>query len=146
MSQSPATHCRDCNTELNSVNSVYLGGRLKNRCRDCYNIRQKEWRINNPESRSRTVRQNKIVSKYGMTLQKFDEMARNQGGVCAVCHNPNNIEGRELTVDHDHKTGEIRGLLCHSCNLVLGLVGDSLDRLLDLHEYLRNHQEKYNAS
>lgn len=146
MSQKPATHCKDCNIELTEFNKVYLALRQKNRCKTCYNEHQKIWRINNPSSRSRTTRQNKIVSKYGITLQKFDEMARSQGGVCAACRSPNNIEGRELTVDHDHITGEIRGLLCHSCNLVLGLVGDSLERLLDLHEYLRNHQEKFNAS
>ena len=59
-----------------------------------------------------------------------------------MCRQPNNQRDgragrdRHLHVDHDHETGKIRGLLCHACNIVLGLVKDDPDRLRLLANYL----------
>lgn len=145
MPQPTAIQCRDCGDLLDESNKVYCGGRQKNRCKSCYNKVQKLWRENNPTSRTRTTRQNKIVSKYGLTLDQYDELARRQGFVCAICHNPNNIEGRELTVDHCHATNKIRGLLCHSCNLALGLIDDNITTLYSMIEYLERQEPKMSA-
>ena len=65
------------------------------------------------------LREARFVRKYGLTLAEHDTLAASQGGLCAIC-------GRErpLRVDHDHATGVIRGLLCHNCNVALGLLGE----------------------
>ncbi len=52
---------------------------------------------------------------YGITLVQYNVILKKQGGVCAVCKRPPKPE-RNLAVDHDHKTGEIFGLLCYVCN------------------------------
>jgi hypothetical protein len=50
------------------------------------------------------------VKKYGITVEQFREMARRQGGVCALCSLPPKV--KPLEIDHDHRTGRVRGLLC----------------------------------
>lgn len=50
----------------------------------------------------------------GVTLELYDELLARQGGTCALCSN--RPKHRRFSVDHDHKTGHIRGLLCHRCN------------------------------
>jgi hypothetical protein len=66
-----------------------------------------------------------------------DEYTRNlkqQNGCCACCHNPSETP---LQVDHDHKTGTVRGLLCARCNSLLGFAHDEIDRLEDASIYLK---------
>lgn len=63
---------------------------------------------------------------YKITLEDYQELFEVQGGVCAICHHsetnldPKSGLTRYLAVDHDHKTGRVRGLLCRRCNQVLG--------------------------
>jgi hypothetical protein len=52
-------------------------------------------------------------------LEEYSALSEKQGGVCAVCQ-----EVKTLVVDHDHDTGKVRGLLCHGCNVGIGLLGD----------------------
>jgi hypothetical protein len=56
---------------------------------------------------------------YGITLADFNAMLESQAGLCAVCCEPMK-PGRNTCVDHDHKTGAVRGLLCSRCNLLVG--------------------------
>ena len=53
-------------------------------------------------------------SRTGIPLAEYDALLAAQGGGCAICGNP--PKTRRLHVDHDHKTGKVRGLLCHRCN------------------------------
>jgi hypothetical protein len=71
-------------------------------------------------------------------MEDYDEMFISQDGKCAVCGSENIIKGERemLCVDHDHKTGEVRGLLCRDCNLAAGLLEDDPERALKLSEYL----------
>lgn len=68
--------------------------------------------------------------KYGITPEDYDRMHAQQGGTCAICREPETrIDGRthaptQLSVDHCHKSGAVRGLLCRRCNTALGLVRD----------------------
>ncbi len=77
-----------------------------------------------------------------MTLEQYRQMFEQQGGVCAICKQPEEgIDSRtkqrkNLHVDHCHKTGKVRGLLCGKCNVTLGQVGESIDRLQALIDYL----------
>ncbi len=81
------------------------------------------------------VKDNFLRWKYGIDRDEYDAMFAAQGGVCAICGNaetrvnPRTATIRLLTVDHDHSTGAIRGLLCNNCNRALGLFGDDLSRV-----------------
>jgi hypothetical protein len=57
--------------------------------------------------------------------------------VCAICRQPERTPGRALAVDHDHATGEVRGLLCGNCNRGIGFLGDSAELLESAAGYLR---------
>ena len=57
-----------------------------------------------------------LLRKYGITLEQYDEMYERQQGCCAVCLRHSEEFTRRLAVDHNHKTREVRGLLCNYCN------------------------------
>lgn len=90
------------------------------------------------------VRESQIKSKFGITTREYNKMLRQQGGVCAICHNPEQRcsgpgTSDHLCVDHDHTTGVVRGLLCRNCNSAIGLVGDDVERLLSCIVYLKKN-------
>lgn len=60
-------------------------------------------------------RRRHYLRKYGITLEQRNELIRSQGGACAICE-----KRLLLNVDHDHSTGEVRGMLCTVCNMLLG--------------------------
>lgn len=109
------------------------------------------WNANNPERRQEIAREwarnNKppqrvrldrnLRAKYGITLVEFEAMVLEQGGVCAICHEPN-YSGKRLVVDHCHDTGRVRGLLCNGCNGGIGLLKDSVLRLESAINYLKD--------
>jgi hypothetical protein len=64
-----------------------------------------------------------LREQYGITLDQYEQMLVKQGGVCAVCKRLD-PSGRPLSVDHSHRTGRIRGLLCIRCNTAAGCVSD----------------------
>jgi hypothetical protein len=69
------------------------------------------------------------MASYGITLSKYDEMFEAQGGLCAICREPE--EGKRLAVDHDHATNRVRGLLCFRCNTTLGRFEAQREAILD---------------
>jgi hypothetical protein len=73
---------------------------------------------------------------YGLSLEEFDSMLKRQEGTCAIpaCDAP------ATDVDHDHDTGELRDLLCGSCNRALGLAKESPAILRGMAEYLTSHK------
>lgn len=77
------------------------------------------------------------MKRYGVTLERYDEMLAAQGGVCAICHQPPKRDvspmgdkRAKLVVDHNHETGEVRGLLCFDCNVKLSAIEDEQFMLL----------------
>lgn len=82
-------------------------------------------------------RNNRLQSLYGVDLDTYSTLLKFQGNVCFICRKA--PAGRSLAVDHDHSTGEVRGILCHQCNSgVLGSLGDSVDALKRAIDYLEN--------
>jgi len=79
------------------------------------------------------------LKKKGLTPDDYARMLEAQGGRCAICRadKPGQKDNSSWAVDHCHTTGKVRGLLCHSCNLALGLLGDTLERLETATGYLR---------
>ncbi len=61
---------------------------------------------------------------YGMSLDDYYTLLKEQDGICAICKKPNR-NGARLCVDHNHRTGIVRGLLCTQCNVILGYIDDS---------------------
>lgn len=74
--------------------------------------------------------------KYGITAADKEKLLAAQGGKCAVCPSTSPGSRKGWHVDHCHKTGRVRGILCQGCNLALGHVADSPQRLRDLASYL----------
>jgi hypothetical protein len=89
-----------------------------------------QWFTDNPGRTTANKRKFNLAKNYGLTVAEYDTMLREQGGVCAVCGKDEpNAHGRtgkqfRLAVDHCHKTGEVRGLLCQKCNRAIGLLED----------------------
>lgn len=77
-----------------------------------------------------------ILATYGITAEEYRAIYEAQGGKCAICQRATGAS-KKLSVDHDHKTGEVRGLLCTPCNRdVLGHLRDSISALLRAVRYL----------
>ena len=74
---------------------------------------------------------------YGLTPEDYAVMARKQENRCAICNRWETAKRRYLSIDHDHATGKIRGLLCHKCNILLGMAEDNPQILTNAIEYLR---------
>jgi hypothetical protein len=104
--------------------------------------RQKSWAEKNPDKVSAIkkryrvrhpdrVKADKLRRLYGLTLEEQQAMVEDQGGKCAIC-----ATNAATHVDHNHKTGEVRGILCNGCNRGLGFFKDSRIRLLSAALYL----------
>lgn len=79
-------------------------------------------------------RNKNLMFRYKINTEDFDVILKKQKNRCAICQ----LESTDvLRVDHDHETGIIRGLLCHSCNLVLGHAKDNVQILKRAQAYLR---------
>lgn len=75
---------------------------------------------------------------FGISLEDYDLKLEEQKGVCAICGGLCK-SGKRLAVDHDHKTGNIRDLLCGNCNGGLGKFQDNPELLIKAADYLRKH-------
>ena len=86
-----------------------------------------------------------LKKKYGIGIEEYKRMFKAQNGVCAVCRRPPKNKKKNLHVDHDHKTGEVRGLLCYYCNRrVIGrntytTIQKLVDYLIPDHYLIRNN-------
>lgn len=98
---------------------------------------------NNDESTFRASRK-VTCARYGITPEDYDQMFEDQNGVCAICFEPETLIRRgtlcKLTIDHDHETGQVRGLLCNNCNRALGLFNDKSWVLRSAATYLENFE------
>ena len=107
----------------------------RNVCKICANEASSKWKKDNKEKHQISRQKSKLKAKYGITLEQYDAMVKEQKGVCYICKNENPT--RKLNVDHCHKTGKIRRLLCDKCNMTLGLINDSQELLKQFIFYLK---------
>jgi hypothetical protein len=126
----PPCSTQDCKGKVSNVTTQL--------CVNCYN--------RTPRGRDLQIRQ-----QYGLRLGEFDELMSIQGGACGICESKVSIgrHGKEnrLCVDHDHKTGLVRGLLCHRCNTALGKFFDDPKLLTRALMWLKQEElpdEKFN--
>lgn len=117
-------------------------------CRPCQAADKRNRRQANPEAvravenahymRTKDLHADqKFRLKYGITKAERDEMEQRQQGLCASCEKPPMGQGHtdKLFVDHCHTTGRVRGLLCHPCNVALGLLRDDPNIIRALLDY-----------
>jgi hypothetical protein len=91
------------------------------------------------------ILKNHLKTNYNLTLEQYDKMVLDQNGVCAICGKPetrlsNNGVVTRLCVDHNHKTGKVRKLLCHRCNSSIGQFEDDVGLLNKAIQYLLENQ------
>lgn len=99
--------------------------------------KQAKYRALNPvdpaEDRARR-RRNHLRRRYGLTPEQKEELFVSQDKQCAICGNPSPTR---WAIDHCHKTGRVRGILCQSCNTGVGLFADNTERLKAAIKYLK---------
>lgn len=89
-------------------------------------------------SKGKDVLKNAQLKKnYNIDLETYNQLLVDQNHKCAICKTDETSLSKKLSVDHDHATGKIRGLLCQHCNLGLGHFKDNIDLLLDAIKYLK---------
>lgn len=138
-------------------------------CKECRNAQLREYNKKNPEirkkindsfidyrkeyysdeERKRKYKSNCLKRTFGIDIDEYEKMLSNQSGVCKICNNvetakPSNSNKTEkcLSVDHCHKTGKIRGLLCSFCNAALGMAKENKEILARMILYLEEHESK----
>jgi len=122
--------CRGCG-EVKNINKFATARRNKDGkehfCKQC------RWNQKDKEKHNLSVRASLLYREYGLTLDEYDTMLLKQNFVCAICKNK---DKQRLCVDHNHKTKKVRGLLCSSCNRSLGALGDTIESIEGVLEYL----------
>lgn len=110
--EKPCTSCK----VVKPLDEYHRDGRTRDgrqsTCKACYHVYQTN------------IRRKRI---YGITSAEYDRMAAEQGGRCLVCETT--PAARILVVDHCHRTGKVRGLLCDRCNRLLGVADDDIELL-----------------
>jgi hypothetical protein len=124
---------------------------IRSKCRQCCSAETQEWRIKNRSHYNNYVamwraknpaRQHatEIKRNYGLSIEQYNAMLAAQNCQCVICgkqHDPSVKRGR-LYVDHCHKTGKVRALLCGGCNSMLGHANDETTILLKAVDYLNS--------
>lgn len=108
-----------------------------NTCIDC----KKESRRVRYAKQKEQEREYHLQKKYNISQEVYEHMYSLQGGACKICEK----NFPRLHVDHDHKTGNVRGLLCGSCNRAIGLLKDDVSNLTNAINYINNARSKGDA-
>jgi len=106
---------------------------LHSRCKECDHARVKIYHKNN---RAKVTKQQLISHRrrrYGLTEEKYNNMILSQNNLCAIC---NKSSRKTLHIDHSHKTGEVRGLLCNNCNTGIGFFKEDISIFTRAIKYL----------
>jgi hypothetical protein len=146
----PSKRCTGCG-ELKPRTEFYtrMDGKAPfSQCRTCTSEGRKQYWKNNKEARLASAKASGAVihpsgltrravwameSRYGMSAYEFNRRLEAQGNKCACCGGPFD----KINIDHNHETGDVRGLTCRACNLMLGYARDSIDVLQKAIKYLR---------
>ena len=100
-----------------------------------------DWYKRNRGKALRIRRNGNLKRAYGITLEQYEDMLAEQEGLCAICRKPElgrtQYGVKNLAVDHCHKTGKVRGLLCQKCNRAIGQLHDDVESLKRAIEYIQ---------
>lgn len=156
----PYKICKICYRKRNKVKNAHK----PKKCITCKKILDdsnfskceinKEWRTCKDckkqygEKRKTYQKNIRLIAEYGITIDEYNIMLSEQKNVCRICKKPENIihykskMPKELSVDHCHKTGRVRGLLCSKCNIVIGNALDDISILESAILYLKEELGK----
>ncbi|MFG2798996.1 endonuclease VII domain-containing protein [Streptomyces pseudovenezuelae] len=150
-------YCRECSAEYYRQRQEAKGKKAREkvsvpaghkRCPQCGDVKPHgEWERNKSSSdgwasycrtcRAERNRASYFMRKYGITEARRDEMVASQMGLCVIC-----LKAPAVHVDHCHKTGRVRGVLCFNCNSGLGLLGDDPEAMYRAADYLEGNAWK----
>lgn len=131
-------NCTTCNELFLPTAKV---GRDFSYCPSCRKKRrQKQWHENKKTIQSANHR-SRIKNTYGLSKIEYELKKKEQDGKCAICESENgSARWPNLSIDHDHSTGKVRGLLCHTCNSALGMFRENKEVLLKAIKYLERYK------
>lgn len=121
---------------------------LHSQCKTCRSVKRKERyeaqrddilkKQNEYRAEKTHPREYWLKKDYGITQDDFEHISEQQNHVCAIC---GGVEPKRkyLSVDHCHKSGKVRGLLCNTCNRAIGLFKDDIQVIQKAAEYLKEH-------
>jgi hypothetical protein len=126
--------CTKCG-KLKSTSEFYKRGDRKNCLRpECKNCHKKAMKKYNKKNYI-LFHERGIAKRYNLTLEQYADLKNEYNNKCAICGKT--CKNKRLCVDHDHKTGKIRGMLCHLCNRGLGHFQDNPELLDKAINYLK---------
>jgi len=138
--------CRDCQVQIDAFNQWNLDGRngnsppvprgVRSLVKDSGGRCASHWRVEKIR-RKAAAHEKRVQKVYGLPAGGYERLYRFQGGVCAICRRATGAS-RKLSVDHDHKTGRVRGLLCRPCNDLLGHIRDDVQTAQRVVRYLES--------
>ena len=127
--------CKDCEQTL-PLTEFYKRSdhdSHRPRCKRCHNL----WKYHKDPEASRQRKHRERAKTYGLSIEELDKLLLITS--CEICKK--DIEGRQ-NIDHDHATGEVRGVLCSNCNRALGWLKDSRQNLINSIKYLERHDKQ----
>ena len=120
--------CKPCHSNRSSG---WVAKRLSEGDRTAH-TRNKEWLAANP-SKAREYHRTRLLRTYGLTPEAYNQLLESQDDRCAICQG---APTQKMHVDHDHETGEVRGILCLHCNVALGNLKESVELIDRARAYL----------
>lgn len=127
-------HCKEDKDISNFGKSNAKKDGISNICKSCAREAFRNYRNRHPE-RVKANRRRRGLKAFGITPDDYNNFVKKQNGLCAICQ-----KSGKLFVDHNHKTGKVRGLLCNTCNIALGMSKDNITILKNAIVYLENNQ------
>ena len=106
---------------------------------------QRKYAQSHKEEIKKYKRKNKLKKKYGLSITEFDNMLLAQDNKCLICGQSLDLQNtKNVHVDHNHKTGIVRGILCSNCNKALGFFRDNPEYLRNAIKYLERDNNESN--
>ena len=118
------TETRVCRVCQKTRTLGWFPGKNRDKCTECYSSRG-AWNW-------------KKLGIENFHKEDYTALVLKQGDRCAICHKPDPVQA--LSVDHDHATGKVRGLLCNNCNRGIGMLGDNSEVMAAAAAYLKPHE------
>ncbi len=137
--------CNKC-FEVREITEFYIAYHQNGRdvyssnCKQCNIGISSSWRKKNPKRNKEIYRKHALKKKYNISIEEYERLEILQNHLCSICKRPQKKSNHELCVDHCHRTGKLRALLCHRCNTCLGLLSDDLDTVRNMISYLESFQ------
>lgn len=134
--------CKKCKIEKKESEFYFQKGMkdgLKSNCKDCYYNDVKIYKKIYYQNNKIKIKDRDLKRNYNISLEDYNFLLKEQNNKCFVCKSQE-VDKKSLAVDHCHKTGKIRSLLCRRCNTILGLVEENSNLLDLLKQYIESNK------